>query len=57
MKFNRIEAEKELSRLFSEIELTINEKKYPHLERMLQRGIDHNFKEYFNNQKYKELSK
>ena len=47
VKFNKIEAEKELDRLTSEMEFRLDEDKYPQLAKMSSRGNDHNWKEYF----------
>ena len=41
MKFDRREAEKELSSITSEMDITIDEKKYPQLYKMMWRGSDH----------------
>ena len=47
MKFDRREAEKELSSITSEMDITIDEKKYPQLYKMMWRGSDHNINDYF----------
>ncbi len=47
MKFNRTEAEKELSTLLSRTEIHISELEYPQLVKMARRGSKATLEEYF----------